>query len=131
MENKITLYTETVIDSAHQLRNYVGKCKNIHGHSWMLKVWIQGVDDIKDEVGILFDFGNIKIIQEKLDHKFINDIEPFTTINSTAENLSLFILRELKKMNNLLEYRVRIYETYVGKKTYCQRQTENFDVKYL
>jgi 6-pyruvoyl-tetrahydropterin synthase len=34
MENQvITLHTETVIDSAHQLKGYDGKCKAIHGHS--------------------------------------------------------------------------------------------------
>lgn len=37
----------------------------------------------------------------------------------------------VKNFNNILDYRIRVYETAVGKETYCQRQTENFDIKYL
>lgn len=131
MENKITLYTETVIDSCHNLNSYSGKCLYKHGHSWLIQVWIQGSDEYKDEVGILFDFGNIKVIQEYLDHKDLNTLGAFEVINPTAENITLFILEQLKIINPYLDYRVRVYETAVLKKTYCQRQTENFDIKYL
>ena len=131
MENKITLYTETVIDSCHKLNAYNGACQRLHGHSWFIKVWIQGEDSQKDQVGILFDFGNIKIIKDELDHRYLNEIEPFTEINPTAENISLYLLNKLKNFNNVLEYRIRVYETAIGKETYCQRQTENFDIKYL
>lgn len=131
MEHKITLYTETVIDSCHKLNAYKGACQRLHGHSWYIKVWIQGEDSQKDQVGILFDFGNIKIIKDELDHRYLNEIEPFTEINPTAENISLYLLEKLKNFNNILDYRIRVYETAVGKETYCQRQTENFDIKYL
>lgn len=95
------------------------------------EVWIQGDDSDKDSVGILFDFGNIKLISEELDHKDLNELAPFKTINPTAENITLYILFKLKEFNSNLEYRVRVYETAVRKETYCQRQTQNFDVKYL
>jgi 6-pyruvoyltetrahydropterin/6-carboxytetrahydropterin synthase len=131
LENKITLYTETVIDSCHNLNGYLGKCLYKHGHSWLIQLWIQGDDSQKDNVGILFDFGNIKSIQEYLDHKDLNTLKAFENINPTAENISLFILQQLKEINRELSYRVRVYETAVLKKTYCQRQTENFDIKYL
>jgi 6-pyruvoyltetrahydropterin/6-carboxytetrahydropterin synthase len=131
LEHKITLYTETVIDSCHKLNAYEGACCRLHGHSWYIKVWIQGEDSQKDQVGILFDFGNIKIIKDELDHRYLNEIEPFTEINPTAENISLYLLEKLKNFNNILDYRIRVYETAIGKETYCQRQTENFDIKYL
>ena len=114
---KLILHTETTIDSAHQLIGFNGKCSNIHGHSWKLEVLIKGDPDQLDEVGILFDFGNVKDIKELLDHKFINDVVDF---NPTAENLSVFIFNELKYDYEHLEFCVRIYETAVGKDTWCQ-----------
>ena len=131
MNNTITLYTETVIDSCHNLRGYEGKCKNLHGHSWKISVWAQGKDDQKDEVGILFDFGNVSKIKEELDHKFINeDVPHFRDVNPTAENISQYILASLVSSKEL-DYRVRVYETAVGKETWSQRQTDNFEPRYL
>ena len=80
-----------------------------------------------DKAGILFDFGKIKEIHEMLDHKEINAV---LDINPTAENISSFIIKKLEEENVRLEFRVRVYETAVLKKTYCQRQTENFNAKY-
>lgn len=129
--NKITLYTETVIDSCHQLKNYEGLCSQIHGHSWKICIWIQGTDSEKDEVGILFDFSNVKKIKDILDHKFINEkVEFFKNINPTAENISFFLIEKLISMKKL-EYRVRVYETAIGKETYSQRQTNAFDINFL
>lgn len=131
MNSVITLYTETVIDSCHNLRNYLGKCKNLHGHSWKISIWIQGTDAQKDSVGILFDFGTVGHIKEELDHKYLNDdVEYFKQVNPTAENISLYILEELTDAKDLA-YRVRVYETAVGKETYSQRQTDNFEPRYL
>lgn len=131
MNNKITLYTETVIDSCHKLNNYSGNCQRLHGHSWLIKVWIQGNDLQKDQVGILFDFSNIKLIKDELDHQYLNDLEPFKIINPTAENITLYLLDKLQKINKMLDYRIRVYETAIGKETWCQRQTDCFDIKYL
>jgi 6-pyruvoyltetrahydropterin/6-carboxytetrahydropterin synthase len=128
MFNKITLFTEEAIDSCHHLENYDGKCINFHGHTWLIQIWIQGDDQYLDKVGILFDFGNIKKIKEKLDHKDLNNV---LNINPTAENISKYILDYLVDLNNNLEYRIRIYETAVLKRTYCQRQTGNFDINYI
>lgn len=121
MEKYFLLKTEFVFDSAHSLRNYEGKCKNIHGHTWKVEIWIKG-DSLKlDETGILFDFTNVQKLKEKLDHKYLNQEIPFFVIlNPTAENISLFVYEELKKIRNDLSYGVRIYETLVGKETYCE-----------
>lgn len=116
----LTLYTETVIDSSHQLRGYDGKCANTHGHSWKISLWIRGDEVKKDKVGILFDFGNVKDIKEELDHKFLNDIPPFDKINPTAENISKYIYTKLKDQRPELGFKIRVYETAVGKETYCE-----------
>ena len=116
----LKLYTETVIDSCHWLRDYKGKCRNLHGHSWKICVWIQGDSKYKDEVGILFDFGNIKNIKEKYDHKLLNEIPPFDDINPTAENIVEVIYDDLKNIRPELDFKIRVYETAVGKETYCE-----------
>ena len=40
--------------SAHALRNYKGRCENVHGHNWKVRVVIEG--DQLDATGMLVDF---------------------------------------------------------------------------
>jgi 6-pyruvoyltetrahydropterin/6-carboxytetrahydropterin synthase len=86
--------------SAHCLREYKGKCENLHGHNWKIKAVFYGTK--LDKTGMLIDFTDIKKHLEKiilyLDHKFLNEIEPFNRINPTAENLASFILEQLKSI---------------------------------
>lgn len=44
--------------AAHMLRNFRGKCENLHGHNWKVEVVIRG--QRLDESGVLMDFGEIK-----------------------------------------------------------------------
>lgn len=120
MQKMLKLHTEIVIDSSHQLRGYDGACSRVHGHTWFVEVWIKGEPKHKDEVGILFDFGRIKSFRDKLDHQFINDIPPFDKQNSTAENLTEYFYNQLKQDRPELLFKVRVYETKVGKETWCE-----------
>ena len=122
MENNfgLTLHTEVVIDSSHYLKGYEGNCKRIHGHSWFIEVWIKGNASQLDDVGILFDFGNIKKLKDKYDHQLINEISPFDKINPTAENLCEQFYYELKDESPKLSFKIRVYETKVGKETWCE-----------
>lgn len=118
MDNKILLHTETTIDSCHHLVGYDGKCKNPHGHTWLVEIWFQGEPELKDKVGILVDFGIVKELKEWLDHKDLNEE---ISVNPTAENLSEVIYNHLKeKVHEDIEIRVRLYETAVGKETWCE-----------
>ena len=116
----LKLHTEVAIDSCHQLRGYDGNCCRIHGHTWFIEVWIQGDHTLCDKVGILFDFGNVKALKEKYDHFKLNDIPPFDEINPTAENISRHIYHELKSAKPVLNFKIRVYETKVGKETWCE-----------
>ena len=118
--NKIRLHTETFIDSSHHLRGYDGKCKFAHGHTWRIRIWVEGYETDLDEVGILFDFGNIKKIQKMLDHKNLNELESFKVINPTAENITMFIYKFFKKIKPNLDFMIRVYETSLGKITWAQ-----------
>jgi len=75
--------------SAHKLKdteNLVSKrCCNVHGHMWQVKIIIT-TNQLKDTMVI--DFGKLKNIIDKFDHKYLNDIVLF---NPTAENLAEYV----------------------------------------
>jgi 6-pyruvoyltetrahydropterin/6-carboxytetrahydropterin synthase len=84
--------------AAHQLRNNRGKCENLHGHNYKVQVTVEGED--LNSIGLLADFtelkGALREITEFLDHKFLNEIEPFTEINPSAENVAKYIADKLQ-----------------------------------
>lgn len=112
------LHTEFAFDAAHSLEGYEGKCSQLHGHTWFVEVWIKGCATELQSNGILFDFGNVKTIKDKLDHKHLNKALP--GMNPTAENLAHYIYDCLWLINSKLKYKVRLYETKVGKETWCE-----------
>ncbi|AKL97384.1 6-carboxytetrahydropterin synthase QueD [Endomicrobium proavitum] len=89
--------------SAHCLREYKGKCENVHGHNWKIRAAFGGTQ--LDKTGMLIDFTDLKAHLDKimtyLDHKFLNETAPFDKINPTAENIALYIFEELKKAETL------------------------------
>ena len=51
---------------------------------------------------------------DRLDHQMINDIEPFTVINPSAENLAKYFYDESNsRLNNLTHGRVRVKDVTV------------------
>src|SRR4030067_730096 len=84
--------------SAHQLKGYHGKCEDIHGHNWKVELEITG--DKLDDIGMLIDFreikGILKNIIDELDHKMLNEIEPFNKINPTSELIAQNIFNKVK-----------------------------------
>ena len=102
MPSRYTLKVVTDFAAAHSLRNYPGDCANLHGHNW--KVEVEVIATALNEVGIGMDFKQIrkeaKAICDSLDHKYLNDLEAFSTANPTAENIAAYIFNELKKVLN-------------------------------
>jgi len=45
-------------EAAHRLLGYEGKCKHLHGHSYVAEVTVEGPE--LDELGMLIDFGELK-----------------------------------------------------------------------
>ena len=80
-------------DAAHNLIHYHGKCERLHGHTYHLRVTLEGAPDAE---GMIFDFVDLKktvneLVLSKLDHAYINDILP----QPTAEYIAIWIFREL------------------------------------
>ena len=90
---------ERHFDAAHYLREYEGKCENLHGHRY--KVVANLKTDVLDEIGLAFDFTVLKKsideILERFDHTCLNDIDPFTSINPSSENIASTICSELQQ----------------------------------
>jgi len=92
-------YLTVVIDfaAAHALRGYRGKCENLHGHNWKVEVVVKGSN--LDRVGMLVDFGELKAhlreIVGELDHRNLNDLDPFLAANPSAENIARHIFERL------------------------------------
>ena len=88
---------EETFAAGHALRNYKGKCENVHGHNYRVQLTIEGAE--LDNIGLLVDFVEVKRlirgVVDRLDHRFINDLEPFTVINPSAENLAKYFYDEI------------------------------------
>ena len=107
---------EKTFAAGHSLRNYKGKCENVHGHNYRVRVTIEGAKLASN--GLLVDFIDVKKqlleIIDRLDHQFINDIEPFTVLNPSAENLAKYFYDELSgKLIANVEAPVKISEVRI------------------
>ena len=116
---------DETFSAGHALRGYRGKCENVHGHNYKVRVILEGPG--LDSIGLLYDFTHLKRVIRgivgSVDHKFLNDQAPFDTINPSAENLAKYFYDEtLRQMNELPEgtriARVTIWETDTTSATY-------------
>jgi 6-pyruvoyltetrahydropterin/6-carboxytetrahydropterin synthase len=115
---------EHTFAAGHALRNYRGKCENVHGHNYRVRVTLRG--EKLDQTGMLADFTALKRllrdICEPLDHVFINEMEPFVELNPTAENLAWYFC--LKMQSQLVTEvpvevaEVKVWETDIQSATY-------------
>lgn len=108
------IFVEHSFAAGHALRNYKGKCENVHGHNYKVQVGMEGPQ--LDANGLLFDFAELKkrlrATSEYLDHQFINDLKPFDELNPSAENIAKYIYDEIQRElpGGKLAY-VRVWET--------------------
>ncbi len=119
---------EDTFAAGHFLRNYKGKCENPHGHNYKVRVTLEGHD--LDKAGLLLDFKDLKDVMkhviERLDHQMINEIEPFTLLNPSAENLAKYFYDETNAKlkvttNGRVHVRdVTVYETDTTTATYFE-----------
>jgi 6-pyruvoyltetrahydropterin/6-carboxytetrahydropterin synthase len=111
--------------AAHNLRNYKGKCEDLHGHNYKVRVVVAGPE--LDSVGLLYDFVHLKqVIQgviRTLDHKYLNELPPFDRLNPSAENIARHIYdqaaKELKPAaNGAAISSITVWETETSAATY-------------
>lgn len=114
--------------AGHALRGYRGKCENLHGHNYKVRVTLTG--DTLDQIGLLYDFKDLKAVTseviERLDHQYLNDLEPFRQHNPSAENMARYIYDEIKALlfkstdGRVRIKHVKIWETDTSTATYFE-----------
>ena len=119
---------EDTFAAGHYLRNYRGKCENPHGHNYKVRVTLCGEE--LDRAGLLLDFKDLRDVMrdtvDRLDHQMINELEPFTVLNPSAENLAKYFYDQTQiKLRATTNGRVRVkdvtvWETDTTTATYCE-----------
>lgn len=91
----LTIHTHFA--AAHNLLNYQGDCENLHGHNWKIEVTV--TTDTLDKAGLGIDFKILKKktneIMDRLDHKYLNDLEMFKGVSPSSEHISRYIFEAL------------------------------------
>ncbi len=116
MSGVFEVYVKSHFSAAHSLRGYPGDCARVHGHNWIIEVYVRCAE--LDAIGIGIDFRDIKTaladVLSGLDHSDLNDLAAFAEQNPTSENIARFIYRQLcKRINSpsIRVSRVKVCET--------------------
>ncbi len=126
---------EETFAAGHFLRNYRGKCENLHGHNYKVEVTLAGRE--LDAAGLLLDFVEVKRLlrelAERFDHKLLNDVPPFDQLNPTAETIARHFYEELKRAlegtphrDRVRVARVRVWETETTSAAYSDSGDAGF-----
>src|SRR5258708_3139651 len=88
---------EETFSAGHALRGYRGKCENLHGHNYRVRVTLEGAQ--LDSIGLLVDFTRLKQvtgeIMSGLYHQSMNELDPLKPVNPWAENGENFFYDEV------------------------------------
>ncbi|HLK62975.1 MAG TPA: 6-carboxytetrahydropterin synthase QueD [Bryobacteraceae bacterium] len=115
---------EETFAAGHALRNYRGKCENVHGHNYRCQVTVEGAE--LDHIGLLVDFVELKkvvhTVLDRMDHQWLNEFPPFDVLNPSAENMAKYIYDEicegLKARPGVRVGAIRLWETDTSSATY-------------
>lgn len=108
------LFKEIEFSSAHIIPGHPGLCKNIHGHTYKLKVYVESQK--LNELQMVMDFADLnKILKEAIrdfDHNYLNNLMEFKDKIPTAENIAYILFYRIKDMlpQFLKLQKVEVYE---------------------
>jgi len=119
------LYITTHFSSAHLLKGHPGECARLHGHNWLIEVFVRCHE--LNEIGIGIDFKDIKQevkeVLQTLDHQNLSELPAFEHINPTCENIAKYLYVELSRRINTSSVQVskiKISETPTAGASYWQ-----------
>ena len=111
--------------AAHQLKGYVGDCRNLHGHNYSVVVHVAA--DKLNDIGIALDFKLLKAALDAVigayDHHNLSELPEFQTVNPTSEILAMTIYRKISAKlddGNIRVTSVRIGESENSAITYSE-----------
>lgn len=102
------VYVKSHFSAAHRLVGYPGDCARVHGHNWIIEVFVKCTE--LDNIGIGVDFRDIKAalktVLSDLDHSDLNELAEFRDMNPTSENIARFLYRKLSQKLNAPQIKV-------------------------
>jgi len=107
----IRITKEFKFEMAHALMGYDGPCRNIHGHSYELKVTVAGnpiTDESNPKLGMVMDFGDLKkIVREtvidEFDHALVlNKKMPSLLTDALKKHFGRIILVDYQPTSELM-----------------------------
>lgn len=112
-----TVSTEVRFSASHALREYEGDCERVHGHNWVARVYYEF--ERLDKHGLTVDYRELKsrikqVVLSQLDHRHLNDVPPFDSVNPTSENIAVHIFnlcRECVRFDGGTLREVELWET--------------------
>ena len=105
---------EIEFSAAHIIPSHPGPCKNLHGHTYKVKVFVES--EKLNSLEMVIDFSDLnKILKEvvsNFDHKYLNELKEFEGIIPTAERIAFVIYNEINKNlpGGLKLQKVEVYE---------------------
>jgi 6-pyruvoyltetrahydropterin/6-carboxytetrahydropterin synthase len=115
----------TQFAAAHHLRNFKGKCEQLHGHNWKVEVFVRAHE--LDSAGLVKDFGEIKSLTQQvlsgLDHQYLNELTPFREENPSSEHLARYLFSRLGDLLNderVHIHRIAVWESDTSCATYWE-----------
>jgi 6-pyruvoyl tetrahydropterin synthase/QueD family protein len=122
----LTLTKEFKFEASHILPKHPGKCSRLHGHSWVLRVSVEG--EINPATGFVMDYAEMKkCVQpliDSLDHRhlgtFCEEFEPEavpynwraplpSNFYPSSENLIVWIANQLEGLDSEMIYRAGVW----------------------
>lgn len=93
------IFKDFTFAAGHAIRGHTGGCENLHGHNYRVRIHL--VAEELDELGMVMDFADLKAVAAEIlapfDHRVINDVPPFDTLNTTAELLAEYVFGEVEE----------------------------------
>jgi 6-pyruvoyltetrahydropterin/6-carboxytetrahydropterin synthase len=127
----VTICKEMRMAMAHRLPHHEGKCHRLHGHSYVVRVYVTGplqaIDDGNPQSGMVVDFDVVKdflkLVEACMDHQFGNE-----TVDDypTAERIALRIMAIAQEQMvphlpaGVRVSRIRVYEEYVAPQAFAE-----------
>ena len=117
------LSVKSHIASAHFLKGYQGRCKDLHGHTWNIEVVI--ASERLDQIGMVADFAVVKKQLNEflmpLDHVCLNDLEYFRRNNPSTENIAKYVYQNFAKVVAPLQIKeVQVWESETSSVVYYE-----------
>ncbi|MDR1677148.1 MAG: 6-carboxytetrahydropterin synthase QueD, partial [Deltaproteobacteria bacterium] len=113
--------------AAHNLREFHGRCENLHGHNWFVEAVVRAKE--LDKIGLAMDFGlikkNLNQVLDLLDHQYLNEKEEFKLQNPSSENIAKFIFDRLSPtVTEASDGRAKLYSVSAW-------ESDNASAKYI